>query len=113
MSKMGQYVIGLIEEGKAYEDINGDLVMSDKYTIEEGIPAPKSVKNQGRWEDFPFDEMMPGNSIAVDDLTTKQDEQSLRGRVTRENKSNTDKFYSVVKNPDKPDQFRVFRIKLK
>ena len=111
MSKMGQYVIGLIEEGKAYEDINGDLVMSDKYTIEEGIPAPKSVKNQGRWEDFPFDEMMPGNRIAVDDLTTKQDEQSLRGRVTRENKSNTDKFYSVVKNPDKPDQFRVFRIK--
>tara|TARA_R110000803_G_scaffold194364_2_gene257430 strand:- start:395 stop:724 length:330 start_codon:yes stop_codon:yes gene_type:complete len=109
---MGSYVISLIEEGKAYEDNNGDLRMSEeKYTIETGLPVPKSIKNQGRWDGLPFENMKMGDSFLVEDLSSKEDQMSLRGRATRENNRDTQKFYSVVKNPEKADSFRVFRVK--
>jgi len=112
MSKMGQYVISLIEEGKAHEDNNGELIMSEeKYTIEKGLPVPKSIKNQGRWDALPFENMSMGDSFLVEDLPSKEDQMSLRGRATRENNRDTQKFYSVVKNPEKEDSFRVFRVK--
>jgi hypothetical protein len=112
MSKMGQYVIGLIEEGKAYQDHKGELIVSsDKYEIERGVPVPKSVGKQGRWDDLPFENMSQGDSFVVDDLPTRDEQMSLRGRTTRENNKDTDKFYSVVKNPEKPDSYRVFRVK--
>ena len=112
MSKMGQHFIGLIEEGKVYEDHNGDLIMSEEiYPIEKGLEVPKSVTNQRRWDKLPFRKMEAGDSFVVDGLNTKGDEMSLRGRATRENNNHTEKFYSVVKNPEADNSFRVFRVK--
>ena len=111
MSKMGQHLIDLIEEGKVIENDNGELVMSEKYVIEKGHTVPKTVTNQNRRDDLPFSNMERGDSFVVDELLTKADEMSLRGRCTRENNADTDKFFSVVKNPEQNDAFRVFRIK--
>ena len=112
MSKMGQYVIGLIEEGKAEINHNGELMMSEeKYQIEKGLEVPSSVTNQRRWDDLPFAKMERGDSFVVNDLGTKRDEMSLRGRATRENNQNTDKFFSVAKNTERENSFRVFRVK--
>ena len=72
---------------------------------------PKSIKNQGRWDGLPFENMKMGDSFLVEDLSSKEDQMSLRGRATRENNRDTQKFYSVVKNPEKADSFRVFRVK--
>ena len=55
--------------------------------------------------------MEMGDSFVVDDLGTKKDEMSLRGRATRENNLDTTKFFSVVKDQQKEDSFRVFRVK--
>jgi len=85
--------------------------MSVKYPIEKGHAVPKSVTNQNRWDELPFTRMERGDSFVVDGLTTKGDEMSLRGRCTRENNVDTEKFFSVVKNPEQDDSFRVFRVK--
>ena len=112
MSKMGQHFIDLIEEGKVIEDHNGELIMNEeKYPIEKGLAVPSSVTNQRRWDDLPFEKMEMGDSFVVNDLGTKRDEMSLRGRATRENNQNTDKFFSVVKNTERENSFRVFRVK--
>tara|TARA_R110002020_G_scaffold62344_2_gene166974 strand:+ start:3435 stop:3815 length:381 start_codon:yes stop_codon:yes gene_type:complete len=112
MSKMGQHFIGLIEEGKVYEDHNGELIMSEEtYPIEKGLEVPKSVTNQRRWDKLPFEKMEMGDSFVVDELHTKGDEMSLRGRATRENNNTIGKFFSVVKNPEASNSFRVFRVK--
>ena len=112
MSKMGQHFIDLIEEGKVIEDHNGDLIMNEeKYPIEKGLSVPSSVTNQRRWDDLPFEKMEMGDSFVVDDLETRKDEMSLRGRATRENNLDTTKFFSVVKNQEKENSFRVFRVK--
>jgi hypothetical protein len=112
MSKIGQHFIDLIEEGKVYENHNGELIMSEeKYPIEKGLEVPKSVTNQRRWDKLPFRKMEAGDSFVVDELHSKGDEMSLRSRATRENNNNTEKFYSVVKNPESDNSFRVFRVK--
>ena len=112
MSKMGQHFIDLIEEGKVIEDHNGELIMSEeKSPIEKGLAVPSSVTNQRRWDDLPFEKMDMGDSFVVDNLGTRKDEMSLRGRATRENNLDTDKFFSVVKNQEKENSFRVFRVK--
>ena len=102
----------LIEEGKVIEDHNGELIMNEeKYPIEKGLAVPSSVTNQRRWDDLPFEKMEMGDSFVVDDLETRKDEMSLRGRATRENNLDTTKFFSVVKNQEKENSFRVFRVK--
>tara|TARA_R110002020_G_scaffold264276_1_gene479006 strand:+ start:2530 stop:2868 length:339 start_codon:yes stop_codon:yes gene_type:complete len=112
MSKMGQHIIGLIDQGKANLNYDGELTMSEeKYPIEKGLVVPTSVTNQGRWDELPFEKMEMGDSFVVDDLGTKKDEMSLRGRATRENNLDTTKFFSVVKDQQKEDSFRVFRVK--
>ena len=83
---------------------------TQQYVIEKGLPLPSSVTNQRRWDGLPFEQMETGDSFVVDDLLTKADEMSLRGRATRENKQNSDKFFSVVKNSKKENSYRVFRI---
>jgi hypothetical protein len=112
MSKIGQHFIDLLEEGKVYETHNGELIMSEeKYPIEKGLEVPRSVTNQRRWDKLPFRKMEAGDSFVVDQLHSKGDEMSLRSRATRENNNNTEKFYSVVKNPESDNSFRVFRVK--
>ena len=97
---------------KVIEDHNGELIMSEeKYPIEKGLAVPSSVTNQRRWDDLPFEKMEMGDSFVVDELETRKDEMSLRGRATRENNLDTDKFFSVVKNQEKENSFRVFRVK--
>ena len=85
--------------------------MSEKYPIEKGHPVPKSVTNQNRWDELPFTQMERGDSFVVDGLITRGDQMSLRGRCTRENNSNSEKFFSVVKILEQDDAFRVFRVK--
>ena len=84
--------------------------MSTQQYVIEKLPLPSSVINQRRWDGLPFEQMETGDSFVVDDLLTKADEMSLRGRATRENKQNSDKFFSVVKNSKKENSYRVFRI---
>jgi|TARA_R110002020_G_scaffold30810_1_gene96790 hypothetical protein len=124
MSKMNDYVIDLHEKGLISLDTNGDYIMNNDhfppqpepveekpaFKIEKGIPMPASLRHKDRWTHLPFDKMEVGDSFVVDDMHSKEDETSLRGRATRENNRDDGKFFSVVKNPDLANSMRVFRI---
>jgi len=81
-----------------------------QFTIEKDVPMPSVLKHKDRWNALPFAKMEVGDSFVVDEMHTKEDETSLRGRATRENNKPSPTFFSVVKNPDLANSFRVFRI---